>query len=130
MMFRIAADLVAGIHFLFVLFVLFGGLLVLRWPKLAWFHLPAAIWGVVIELGGWICPLTHWENTLRNKGFEAGYPTSFVDHYILPLIYPDLWFPGGFPRWGFVAIGLFVLILNAIVYWVLWQKLMKNRGES
>ena len=130
MLYRVLADLTVGLHFLFVTFVLFGGLLVLKHPRLALIHVPAVIWGGAIEIGGWICPLTYLENSLRYKGFEAGYQSSFVDHYILPLIYPDLWFPGGFPRWGFVAIGLFVLMSNSIVYWLLWQKWKKNRGES
>ena len=122
MLYRILADVVAGAHVLFVLFVLFGGLLVLRWPRLAWAHVPAVIWGAVIEIGGWICPLTYLENDLRHKGFEAGYDTSFVDQYILPLIYPALWFPGGFPDWGFTAIGISVLAINFGVYWLVWQR--------
>ncbi len=122
MLYRVLADLVVGVHVAFVLFVLFGGLLLFKWPRLAWVHIPAALWGAGIEMGGWICPLTHLENAWRMKGFEAGYGSSFVDHYILPLIYPDLWFPGGFPPWGFMVIGLFVLLLNLIIYRMVWVR--------
>ena len=97
MIWRILADLVVLLHVSFVLFVLFGAILVWRKPRLAYLHIPAFIWGGGIEIGGWICPLTYLENYLRRLGLQEGYATSFVDHYILPLIYPDLWFPGGFP---------------------------------
>ncbi len=123
MLYRALADAAVGIHFLFVVFVLLGGLLVLRWPKLAWLHVPVFAWGAAIEFGGWICPLTYLENDFRMRGAAEGYATSFVERYILPLIYPDLLFPGGFPRAGFIAIGLFVLAVNAVIYWRVWKKL-------
>ena len=109
------ADLVVIVHGLFILFVVAGGLLVLRWPRVAWLHLPAAAWGVLIEWSGWICPLTPWENALRRAGGEAGYAGGFVEHYILPLLYPaDLtrevqWVLGG---------GL--LAFNVAVYLLVW----------
>ena len=81
------ADLIVAIHFGFILFVIFGGLLVLKWPKLIWLHLPAAIWGALIEFAGWICPLTFLENRLRSA-HGGGYASGFVEHYILPIIYP------------------------------------------
>ena len=117
MIHRILADTVLSGHLLFILFVVFGGLLVFRWPKVAWLHIPTFLWGGIIEIGGWICPLTYLENDLRMKGAAEGYQTSFVENYILPLIYPELLFPGGFPRSGFMWIGLFVLALNGIIYW-------------
>ncbi len=123
MLYRALADAAVGIHFLFVVFVLLGGLLVLRWPKLAWLHVPVFAWGAAIEFGGWICPLTYLENDFRMRGAAEGYDTSFIEHYIVPLIYPDLLFPGGFPRAGFIAIGLFVLAVNAVIYWRVWKKL-------
>lgn len=117
MLYRALADITVVVHVGFVLFVLVGGFAVLRWPKMAWVHLPAAAWGVAIELIGWVCPLTYLENYFRDQGNLAGYHTSFVEQYVLPLIYPDILFDGQFPPYGFVLIGLFVLVLNAGVYW-------------
>ncbi|MBF0381598.1 MAG: DUF2784 domain-containing protein [Magnetococcales bacterium] len=122
MIYRIMADIVIVFHCFFVLFVFLGGLFVLRQPKLAWVHFPAAIWGAGIGLGFWFCPLTTLENSLRNIGVAQGYPSSFVDQFILPLIYPELWFSSGFPGWGFTAIGLFILFSNAAIYRLVWQK--------
>ncbi len=126
MPYRALADAAVGVHFGFILFVVLGGFLVLRWPRLAWLHVPAFAWGAAIAFGGWICPLTYVEIYFRRLGAAEGYDTSFVEHYILPLVYPDLLFPGGFPRSGFIAIGLFVLAVNAVIYWRVW----KNRRGS
>ncbi len=82
------ADLLVGVHLLFVIFVVAGGFLLLRWPKLAWLHLPAAMWGAFIEFSGGICPLTPLENRLRELGGAAGYGGDFVEHYLLPILYP------------------------------------------
>ncbi len=122
MLYRALAVAAVAVHFLFILFVLFGGFLVFRWPRVAWAHVPVFLWGALIEFGGWVCPLTYLENHYRLKGLAEGYATSFVEHYIMPLIYPDLLFPGGFPRSGFIAIGVFVLALNGAVYWRAWKR--------
>lgn len=122
MLFRVLADVVVGFHFLFIVFVAMGGLFAFRWPRMAWVHVPAFLWGAGIALVGWICPLTTLENDLRNKGAEAGYEDGFIEAYILPLIYPELLFAGGFPRGGFIAIGLFVLTLNTAIYWRVLKK--------
>ena len=111
MLYRILADLVVVLHFGFVLFVVFGGLLALRWPRAAWFHLPAAVWGILIEFFGWWCPLTKWENYLLREAGRAGYDTGFVAHYIMPIIYPP-----GLTRGMEIAIGVIVLIINVSVY--------------
>jgi hypothetical protein len=108
---NLAATSIALFHLAFILFVLLGGLLVLRWPKLMWVHLPAAIWGVLIELGGWWCPLTRWENHFLRAAGRAGYDNGFVNHYLIPIIYP-----AGLTRGLEVAIGVFVLVLNVAVY--------------
>ncbi len=118
MLFRIAADLVAVAHFLFVLFVVFGGILVLRNPRLAFIHLPVAAWGALIEFGGWVCPLTPLENWLRRRGGEAGYPGGFVDHYILPVLYP-----GELTRGLQIILGILVLAINGFIYWKVAQRL-------
>ena len=111
MSYTIAATAIALLHLAFILFVLLGGLLVLRWPRLMWVHLPAAVWGVLIEFAGWWCPLTKWENHFLRAAGRAGYDTGFVNHYIMPIIYP-----AGLTRGLEIAIGVFVLVLNAAVY--------------
>jgi hypothetical protein len=111
MSYHFAATAIALLHLLFILFVLFGAFFVLRWPKLMWLHLPAAAWGVMIEFFGWWCPLTKWENFFLREAGRAGYSGGFVAHYIMPLIYP-----AGLTRGLEIAIGLFVLVLNAAIY--------------
>ena len=111
------ADAVVLLHLAFVVFVVLGGLAVLRWPRLAWLHLPAAVWGALIEFAGWICPLTPLENFLRERGGEAGYAGGFIDHYITAIIYPD-----GLTRTMQFGVGGLVLAINAFVYWKLWRR--------
>ena len=106
------AEVVVVIHFAFVLFVLFGGFLVLRRRWVIWLHLPAAIWGALIEFAGWICPLTPLEKWLRKQGGLAGYEGSFLEHYILAILYPR-----GLTRPVQVGLGLLVIGLNVWVYW-------------
>jgi len=112
MMHQAVADLVLLAHLGFVAFVLLGGLAVLRWPRLAWVHLPAVVWAVLIEYAGWICPLTPLENTLRQAGGEAAYAGGFVEHYVTACLYPS-----GLTRSVQIALGSIVLVLNAVVYW-------------
>jgi uncharacterized protein DUF2784 len=117
---RLLADLVVVVHLAFVLLVVFGGLLVLRWPRLALVQLPAAVWGVVIEWAGWICPLTPLENSLRARGGAAGYSGGFVEHYLLGLLYP-----AGLTRNSQIVLGLTVLVVNAAAYGLLlarWRR--------
>lgn len=111
MLYQVAAITLALIHLAFILFVLFGGLIVLRWPKAGYVHLPAAVWGVLIEMFGLWCPLTKWENYFLQKAGRAGYSGGFVGHYIMPIIYPP-----GLTRGMEIAIGLFVLVVNVAVY--------------
>lgn len=109
------ADLVVLVHFAFVLFVVLGGLLVLKWKRLAWVHVPAFLWGALIEFAGWICPLTPLENWLRVKGGITGYRSGFIEHYILPVLYPTL-----LTRRLQIALGLLVLGVNLWIYgWLL-----------
>ena len=125
----LAADLVVLLHFAFILFVVLGGLFVLRWPKLAWLHLPAAAWGVAIELRGGICPLTPLENALRRAAGEAGYGGGFIEHYLLPIIYP-----AALTRDIQLLLGLAVLLLNLAVYaWVVrrrWRTRTPSGGDG
>jgi hypothetical protein len=115
MLARLAADLLVVLHLGFILFVVLGGLLVLRWPRLAWLHIPAAVWGAFIELAGTVvCPLTPWENTLRHAAGQAGYAGGFVAHYIMPVVYPP-----GLTRTTQLWLGAAVVAVNATAYGVL-----------
>ena len=111
MIFRVLGDLVLVLHLAFVLFVVLGGLLVPRRPAVMALHIPAAVWGVLIELTGWICPLTPLENSLRVRGGELGYSGGFIQHYIQPLLYPS-----GLTRGTQIVLGTLVLILNLSAY--------------
>jgi len=110
------ADALLVVHFAFVLFVVAGGLLVLRWPLLAWLHLPAALWGAAIEFAGFICPLTPLEKAWRRAAGGQGYQGGFIEHYITATLYPT-----GLTRTIQVVLGLFVLAINGWVYWTLWR---------
>ena len=116
MFWGVLADLVLLIHFAFIIFVLFGGFLVIRWSWLAWVHLPSVIWGAAIEFLGLICPLTPLENWLRHTSGETGYTKGFIEHYILPVVYPTDLTP---QIQLFLGFGL--VILNLGIYaWVIW----------
>ncbi len=108
---RLAADAVVLAHLLFVLFVVGGGLLALYNPRWALVHVPAAVWAAYAELTATICPLTPLENRLRAAAGDAGYRGGFVEHYLIPLLYPAGLAPEH-QRW----IGVFVIALNAAVY--------------
>ncbi len=108
----VLADLVVLLHLAFILFVMLGGLLVLRRRRLMWLHLPVVAWGAAIEFVGWVCPLTPLENHLRAAAGEAGYSGGFVAHYLIPLIYPE-----GLTRELQWLLGALVLLVNALVYW-------------
>jgi len=114
---RLAADAVLVIHFAFIAFVLFGGVLVLHRRIWAAFHLPAVAWAAFAELSGTICPLTPLENYLRRSAGAAGYDGGFIEHYLIPLIYPA----GLTPRVQ-VVLGLVVLAVNVPVYALAWRK--------
>jgi hypothetical protein len=116
-MYSALADAVLVLHFAFVLFVVFGGLLVLRWPLMAWAHIPAALWGVAIEFGGWICPLTPLENDLRERAGEPTYHGDFVARYLMPIIYPE-----GLTRDVQIVMGLAALLFNAAIYVVVIRR--------
>src|SRR5687767_6199898 len=117
MFFRSAADLVLVVHLAFVLFVVLGGLLVLRWPRVAWVHVPVALYGAAIEFIGFICPLTPLEVWLRRRGGEAGYEGGFIEHYITAALYPT-----GLTRELQLALGVGVLAINALVYGMLLRR--------
>lgn len=123
MIYRIAADALVALHFLFVLFVIFGGLLALRWPRAAWIHLPAAAWGALIEFTGWICPLTPLENSLRRLGGEEAYGGGFIGHYITPVLYPV-----GLDSGKQFLLGALLVAFNLVVYG--WAVVRRRRAVA
>ncbi|MDZ3991123.1 DUF2784 domain-containing protein [Pseudomonas sp. Teo4] len=117
MLFRLAADTLVLLHLAFILWVLFGGLLVLRWPRALLIHLPALAWGLAVECLHLACPLTAWENRMRSAAGDAGYQGGFVEHYIWPLIYPV-----GLTEQIQLLLGMLVLLINLAVYgYVIWR---------
>jgi len=125
MPYHLLADLVVTLHLLFVLFVLLGGLLALRWPRVAWLHLPAAVWGALIEFAGWICPLTPLEHWLRGLAGEAGYQGGFIEHYLLPVLYP-----AALTRGVQLVLGTLVVGLNVVVYWYVLRRAAPDRPAA
>ncbi len=124
-MYRLLADLVVLVHFCFVLFVILGGMLVLRWKRVAWVHLPAATWGAIVEFMGWICPLTPLEIWLRVMAGQSGYQTGFIAHYLLPVLYPQ-----NLTRDTQIWLGVLVLCLNLAIYGWLVRRWMKAEKEG
>ena len=107
------------LHAAFVVFAALGGLLVLRWHRLAWLHLPAMAWGALVELAGWICPLTPLESSLRVAPGGDGYPGDFLERQIDALLYPTT-----LTRRDQVALGLALLAFNAAVYALVLRRRM------
>ena len=115
--YRLLADAALILHLGFVLFVLFGGLFVLRRPWIAWIHVPTAVWGVLVEFGGWICPLTPLENSLRERSGLAPYSGDFVEYYLLMLLYPL-----HLTRLDQVFLGTMVFAVNGVIYWFIVRR--------
>jgi len=126
MLHQLAADAVLGLHFGFLLFVVLGGLLVLRRPRIAWLHLPALVWGTVVSLMGWVCPLTPLENYFRRLAGESGFSASFLEQYVTPIIYPD-----GLTREIQLIAGVSLPLWNLSVYGlVLWRLRQRAKHED
>lgn len=124
---RWLADGVVLFHFAFVVFVVLGGFLVVRRRRLAWVHLPCAVWGFLIEVEGWICPLTYLENDLRRRAGQLGYSGGFIEHYLIPILYPV-----GLTRNLQLVFAALVVSANAVAYgWVLlrWRREIR-RGSA
>ena len=117
MAYRAAADAILVAHLAFVLFVVFGALLLLRWPRLAWLHIPAVVWAAFIEFSGTICPLTPLEVSLRQRAGQAGYGGGFVDHYVVSLLYPE-----GLTQNTQAMLGAVVVAINAAIYIVAFRR--------
>lgn len=122
MLARVAADLVVLVHAGFIVFVVLGGFAALRWPRLAWLHVPAAIWGALIELQGFICPLTPVEQALRRAAGQRGYSGGFIEHYVIPVVYP-----AGLTRELQIALGAAVIVINGAVYAVALVRARRRR---
>ena len=105
------ADAVVAVHFLFVAFVVVGGALALRWPRMAWLHIPAVLWGAFVEFSGWICPLTPLENALRRQSGQQEYQGDFIERYVLRALYPD-----GLTRADQLILGAIAILINVSMY--------------
>lgn len=125
MYYSLAADAVVVFHLLFIVFVMSGALLVLRWPALVWLHVPAVAWGMSVEFLHLYCPLTPLENSLRIKAGAAGYAGDFVGHYLIPLIYP-----AGLTPSIQIGLGVVVLTVNLIAYWRVIKRLWRRRRAA
>lgn len=123
MPYRLLADLLVALHFGFILFVVLGGLFALRWRRAVWIHIPAALWGAWIEIAGWICPLTPLERSLRRRAGQAGYEGGFIEHYLIPVIYPR-----GLTREVQLWLAVFVLAANVAIYVAVLRRWKAARG--
>ena len=119
--YRILADTVMLVHFAFVAFVVAGGLLVLKWRKVAWLHIPLLLYGATLEFVGWVCPLTPLEQRLRRAAGGAGYEGGFIDHYIRGVLYPS--------NWGDIHVWLGILLLAGNVALYVWA-FRRNRPST
>lgn len=116
------ADLVLLVHLAFVVFVVAGGCLLFRWPRLAWLHVPAVAWGAFTELAGVVCPLTPLENALRARAGQPGFAGDFIGHYVTAVLYPE-----GLTREIQVALGALAVAVNVLVY---WQVIARHRRRG
>lgn len=125
MFYNLLADLVLVAHLLFIVFAVLGAVLVLKWRGLVWVHIPAVIWACLVELCGWICPLTPLEIRLRRFGGETPYSTDFVEHYLMPVIYPE-----DLTRAVQILLGLLVLLTNIVIYGYLVRRSRRQSASS
>lgn len=125
MLARLLADMVLLLHAAFILFALLGGLLILRKRWMAWIHLPVLLWAALVNLAGWTCPLTPLENVFRASAGQAGYEGGFVEHYIVPLVYPDI-----MSRDLGIISGLVVLACNGLIYAFVIRRMHRRSGLS
>jgi Protein of Unknown function (DUF2784) len=123
--FELLSGLTVIVHLVFVIFVIAGGLVVIKWPWLMSLHIPAVIWAAAVELFGWICPLTPLENWFRQRSGQSLYETDFVERWVLPVLYPhDL------TRQVQIVLGLFVIIVNLVVYARLYTRIRGQKSSN
>ena len=125
MLLTLAADFVVLLHFAFILFVVIGGMVVLRWPRFMWLHIPAVAWGAFIELAGRVCPLTPLENGLRIAAGQAGYSGGFIEEYLIPVVYPE-----GLTRWFQISLGVGVVAINLVFYGLLVARRLRAKVDD
>ncbi len=125
MAYWLAANIVLIIHFGFVIYVVGGGLLIFRWKWSILLHLPAVLWGALLEFNGWLCPLTPLEQWLRVAGGQRGYSGGFIEHYLLSLLYP-----AGLTRDVQILLGTFVVVVNVLIYAILILRFAKRRRTT
>ena len=125
MIYSFLADLLVVFHLVFILYVIAGALLIFKWPKTLWLHLPSCFWGMTVEFTGWICPLTPWEIQLRRLAGEEGYTESFIAHYLIPIIYPS-----GLTPEVQMVLGGTVLIVNLSLYTLNLIKKRKRKTQE
>ncbi|MCI0401772.1 MAG: DUF2784 domain-containing protein [Gammaproteobacteria bacterium] len=123
MVYHVLADVIVVIHLGFVLFAALGGFLVLRWAQCAWIHIPAVIWAASIEFAGWVCPLTPLENWLRVKAGTDSYTSGFIEHYIVPVLYPAT-----LTRELQITLGVLVMVMNLAIYGWIIHRLFKHKA--
>lgn len=117
MVYRFLADLILVLHFCYVLFAIFGGLLVLRRRWMWKLHLPALIWGFLVQYFVWICPLTNWENYFRELSGQAGYESGFIEYFISAILYPGIITPQ-----IHLSLAISLAVFNLLVYsYILWR---------
>jgi hypothetical protein len=117
MIYRLLADSIVLIHLAFVIFAVFGGLLSIWWRKIIWLHLPSVLWSGLVETAGWICPLTPLENRFRLQSGVSGYSGGFIEHYIIPILYPaDL------NRDIQIIMGVLVILVNVLIYGFVFKR--------
>ena len=125
MAYGLAANLILVLHLGFVFFVVLGGLLAIKWRRLAFLHIPAVVWGALIECQGWICPLTPLEQRLRQAAGQAGFEGGFIEHYLLPVLYP-----GQLNREMQIVLGALVIVINIVLYgWLLARYVRGRQGR-
>jgi Protein of Unknown function (DUF2784) len=122
MLYRLLANTVVIVHVAFIAFVVLGGFVAWRWRRIAWLHIPTALYGATIEFVGWVCPLTPLENHFRRLAGQSGYAGGFVEHYIIPVLYPTGWTVS-----LRVLLGTLVLFVNALAYGVYFWRIAKSR---
>ncbi|MDX2504467.1 MAG: DUF2784 domain-containing protein [Gammaproteobacteria bacterium] len=122
MLFKLGADLLVIVHLGFIGFVILGGFMLLKWRWLIFIHLPAVLWAALLEFHGWVCPLTPMEQSLRQLGNQQGYTGGFIDHYILPVIYPP-----ALEEELQLILGVLVILINSIFYLLI---IVKFHGNS
>jgi hypothetical protein len=120
--YRLAAELTLIFHLIFILFVLFGGLLALRKSFWIWLHIPAMLWGLWVEWAGWLCPLTPLENYFRRRASSQEYPESFIERYLVSIIYPEQLTVS--LQW---VLGGILLTVNLLIYFYVFR--MRNKHQ-